>query len=91
MSKETDPSILEQANAYVQKIEEKGFIDLFTEYEKAEHRANACGCFQCRKYAESTRYRLEMEMRRLDPHRYHPDHEEDYLTTFAIRKSQNNK
>lgn len=88
MSKEIDQSILEQANRFVQDVEEKVFLDLWKECEEAKHRAKTCGCFQCRKYAELTKHRLEMEMHRLDPHRYHPDHEEDYLTVFAIRKSQ---
>ncbi|MCX8009228.1 MAG: hypothetical protein N3A54_06055 [Patescibacteria group bacterium] len=81
--------LIDQASEYVEEIETRDFIELYLEHEQAQRRAEKCRCPQCRKYAKSTRVRLEMEIRRLDTNRWHPDHEEDYIAQFALLQLSN--
>jgi hypothetical protein len=61
--------------------------------DRAEHRAEGCGCPSCRKQALAVTQRLldaefkyEVERMRQDPTEEHTDTDEYYLTLFALSK-----
>lgn len=75
MAKET---LRHLANEHVREVEKEYALELLEEKHKAEHRAERCGCPQCRKYAQSLEDQVEAEANRLY---YVPgqDHEEEWI------------
>lgn len=58
-------SVIDQANAHVNGVEDAFVMMLFDWQENAEHRAESCKCPNCLKEAESAREALCREVNRL--------------------------
>lgn len=52
-------------NEYVNKVEERQFVDLHLELEHAQKAAETCGCRQCKGYLEYVQGQMEQEVNRL--------------------------
>lgn len=54
-----------------------------------ERSAERCGCKQCRRLADLSYEQYYVEYKRI--HGRHPDHEEDYIVSFALMRLQESK
>lgn len=73
---------IRKATEYVRQKEQADLESMADRAIKANHRAEGCGCHQCRKAATASRDAFVAESHRVNTGG--PDHEEDDLMNWAI-------
>lgn len=76
--------VVQKANDYVVEYELKSAKELYENKEIAEHRANSCGCPNCKKEAISAGEAFRDEARRLYPEDGAIDHEEVWIKEHKL-------
>lgn len=76
--------VVQKANDYVIEYELKSAKELFENKEIAEHRANSCGCPNCKKEAISAGEAFRDEAMRLYPEGGAIDHEEEWIKEHKL-------
>lgn len=77
--------VISLANRYVRSSEVLGLEEMATRRAVTAHRAEGCGCHQCKRGAIGASQRWEAEFTRLFP-RHPQDHEEQFIANYAQRR-----